>query len=150
MSIRFAHTNIVSRDWKKLSAFYVQVFDCTPSSPTHLEGDWLTQATGVQEARIKGQHLKLPGFDKNGPTLEIFQYAANEKRFADPRANREGFSHIAFQVDDVPDMEARVLSAGGSRIGEIATKEYGKGSLTFTYVADPEGNIIELMKWTPK
>ncbi len=150
MPIKFAHTNLVSRDWKKLADFYVTVFGCVAQNPTHLEGELLAQATGVPDARIEGPHLRLPGYDQVGPTLEIFQYDQNEQKVGEPAANREGFGHIAFQVDDVAEMEAKVLAAGGSKVGQIATKEYAKGALTFTYVADPEGNIIELTKWTAK
>ena len=40
---------------------------------------------------------------------------------------------------------ARVLQHGGRKLGEIATGTVeGVGDLTFVYVTDPEGNIVEL------
>ena len=63
-------------------------------------------------------------------------------------ANREGLGHIAFAVDDVEATRANVLANGGSDIGQIVEAEIdGVGRLSFCYVADPEGNIIELQKW---
>jgi len=43
---------------------------------------------------------------------------------------------------------AAVLRHGGSKVGEIASSAVeGVGLLTFVYLADPEGNIIELQAW---
>ena len=79
--------------------------------------------------------------------LEIFQYGQVESRLPSV-ANREGLGHLAFAVDDVEAKLANVLANGGSDIGQIvATEIDGVGRLSFCYVADPEGNMIELQKW---
>jgi catechol 2,3-dioxygenase-like lactoylglutathione lyase family enzyme len=63
--------------------------------------------------------------------------------------NRPGFGHIAFLVEDVPTAQRLVLEAGGRRVGEIVTFQLANGAqVTFCYVADPEGNAIELQSWT--
>jgi len=42
-----------------------------------------------------------------------------------------------------------VIAAGGGAVGNIATTEVsGVGSLRVVYARDPEGNIVELQKWT--
>ena len=28
---RYAHTNIISKDWKKIAQFFIDVFECTPT-----------------------------------------------------------------------------------------------------------------------
>jgi predicted enzyme related to lactoylglutathione lyase len=148
MKIRYKHTNIIARDWRTLSSFYQDVFDCVPVPPERdLSGSWVDKGTGVENARISGVHLHLPGYASNGPTLEILQYNRNEPR-AESLANREGITHIAFEVDDVEQVTEAVLKHGGSKIGEIASsKVEGVGRLTFIYLADPEGNIIEVQSW---
>jgi len=149
MSIRYTHTNITSTDWKKLSKFYQVVFDCIPVPPERdLSGTWLEKGTGVVKAHLKGIHLQLPGVGEKGPTLEIYQYEKTEKNLI-PVANRKGFGHIAFHVDNVREIHEKVLFNGGSELGEITTKEIeGVGLLTFIYMADPEGNIIEIQNWS--
>jgi catechol 2,3-dioxygenase-like lactoylglutathione lyase family enzyme len=63
--------------------------------------------------------------------------------------NRPGFAHIAFAVDDVATARDAVIAAGGSTVGEeVSLKIPGAGTVTFVYVADPEGNIIELQNWS--
>jgi lactoylglutathione lyase len=148
--IRFAHTNIITDDWKKLSDFYIKVFDCKPILPErNIRGEWLDKSTKVKGAHIKGIHLALPGHEKP-PTLEIFQYEKNENKL-EALANRKGFGHIAFQVENVEEALDKVLKFGGSRLGEIVQTEIeGAGGITFVYAKDPDGNIIELQKWEPK
>jgi len=145
---KYKHTNIVARDWRRLARFYQDVFGCKLVPPERdLSGDWLSKGTGVANARFTGAHLRLPGHGDCGPTLEIYQYSANEVR-APTAANREGIIHLAFEVDDVAASTEEVLRHGGGTVGEIATAEVaGVGLLTFIYVADPEGNIIELQSW---
>ena len=60
-----------------------------------------------------------------------------------------GFGHIALSVDDVQERLQRLMRNGGSVIGELIDAEIeGVGEITVVYAADPEGNIIEIQKWT--
>jgi hypothetical protein len=53
-----------------------------------------------------------------------------------------------FAVEDVGQATAAVLRYGGSKAGEISSSPVESvGLLTFVYLADPEGNIIELQAW---
>ena len=148
MKAKYKHTNIVAKDWQRLVQFYVDVFGCVRLPPErHLSGSWIEKGTGVDGAQISGIHLALPGFKGHAPTLEIFQYSRNENKPI-PAANREGFGHIAFEVDDVVSALDAVVRHGGGTLGEIVTQEIdGAGILTFVYAADPEGNIVELQSW---
>ncbi|KAF5035123.1 hypothetical protein DSECCO2_588910 [anaerobic digester metagenome] len=66
----------------------------------------------------------------------------------DIAANTPGFSHIAFLVDDVDAVSEAVLAAGGAAVGETAKRDVpGVGRLSFRYLRDPEGNILEVQRW---
>ena len=149
METKFVHVNIIAKDWKRLAGFYEKVFNCIPVPPErNLSGEWIEKGTGIKGANIKGIHLKLPGYDHTGPTLEIFQYNKNKERRGSI-INKEGFGHIAFRVDSIEEKKDAVLKEGGKLIGEIVTVEVkGAGNVTFLYLTDPEGNIIELQKWS--
>lgn len=148
MPTRYVHTNIISVDWKELIRFYIDVFDCRPLPPARNQsGEWLSRGTGVEDAALQGMHLRLPGYGEEGPTLEIYQYTKMKDR-PEPAANRKGFGHIAFQVEDVVACLKKVVAHGGKAMGEVVTKEVeGVGIITFVYAADPEGNLIELQRW---
>ena len=145
IALRFVHTNIVARDWERLAEFYVRVFGCTPVPPERcLSGRWLERATGIPGAKIRGMHLRLPGHDDEGPTLEIFQYdVAGEA--SNRSVNSPGFAHIAFYVDDVEAVRDAILEAGGSAVGELVRTDIPSvGEIEFAYMRDPEGNVIEI------
>ncbi len=150
MNARYVHTNLVARDWKRLARFYHEVFGCQPVPPERdLSGAWLDDATGVPGVRIRGIHLRLPGYGEQGPTLEIFEYQPGvEQPVSAP--NRPGFGHVAFAVDKVGAARDAVVAAGGGTVGELVTVPVpGAGSVTFVYATDPEGNIVELQSWSP-
>lgn len=145
---RYAHTNLIARDWRELARFYRDVFGCVPKPPERdYAGDALERGTGVPGARLQGVHLRLPGFADDGPTLEIFSYSEPAPASA-PAVHRPGFGHIAFAVPDVPAAHAEVIEAGGRAVGEIVTLALPNGArVEWCYVADPEGNVIELQTW---
>ena len=149
MATRFGHVNLIADDWRALAAFYGELFDCVPVPPERdYSGRDLSAGTGVENAALKGVHLRLPGHGPDGPTLEIYQYERNEPGLP-PRANRRGFGHIAFAVDDVEGARGLALDAGGSAVGEVVTLQTSDGRrVTWCYVTDPEGNIIELQAWS--
>ncbi len=148
LNARYGHTNLIARDWRRLAKFYQDVFGCMPaSSERDLRGEWLDRSSGVPDAHIRGIHLRLPGHGDKGPTLEIFSYDAMPATEL-PQANRPGFGHIAFAVDDVATAIAAVKQAGGSMVGErVTTDVAGAGRLEVAYSRDPEGNIVELQRW---
>ena len=145
---KFAHTNLVARDWKRLAEFYEAVFGCVPVSPERdFSGEKVDLLTGEENARIQGMHLRLPGYASGGPTLEIFQYNALKEKGASA-INQPGFAHIAFEVDSVEEAQDEVLAHGGSALGELVTLTIANGArVTLIYMRDPEGNIVELQNW---
>lgn len=145
---RYVHTNLIARDWRRLAAFYQEVFGCVPVPPERdFTGPDLEAATGVPGARLRGAHLRLPGPGDDGPTIEIFNYEPLADRPA-TAVNRPGFGHIAFSVDNVAQARAAVLAAGGRAVGEVVTFRVQTGArVTWCYVADPEDNVIELQAW---
>ena len=149
IAARYAHTNIVARDWRALVRFYEEVFGCVflPPERDH-HGSWVDDVTGLAGVRVRGGHVRLPGFGENGPTLEIFEYSPAVEG-PEPAANRTGLAHLAFEVEDVEAARGEILRAGGREYGKAATvKVPGKGTITLHYMTDPEGNIVELQRWS--
>ena len=145
---RYAHTNIIARDWQTLANFYQSVFGCVPVPPErNFSGATLEAGTGLPGAALRGVHLRVPGLGPDGPTLEIFTYS----QLADalpPAVNRPGLAHLAFEVPSVEQARHQVLAAGGHAIGQIVTlRPSADHQVTWCYVTDPEGNIIELQSW---
>jgi predicted enzyme related to lactoylglutathione lyase len=146
---RYVHTNLIARDWRQLATFYQSVFGCVPVPPERdLSGPAIEAGTGVSGATLTGVHLRLPGAGADGPTLEIFSYSRPAHGPA-PEVNRPGFAHIAFAVASVADAREEVLASGGKAVGEVVTTLISPGAqVTWCYVTDPEGNIVELQTWS--
>ena len=147
-SPRYVHTNLIARDWRELAKFYTGVFGCEFVPPERdYSGAALEAGTGVPGATMRGVHLRLPGHSPQGPTLEIYTYSRLEDGLA-PAVNRPGFAHLAFEVASVEEARQQVLAAGGRVVGELVTLTTAAGrKVTWCYVTDPEGNIIELQSW---
>ena len=148
MKARYAHVNLVAKDWRKLAQFYEQVLGCIPLQPERdYRGAHLEAATALPGAILQGMHLRLPGYDEGGPTLEIFEYYPGGTS-QEPQINRPGFAHIAFEVEDVKTARDEFLAAGGSAYGELTVFETSGGEqVEMVYLRDPEGNIVELQRW---
>jgi predicted enzyme related to lactoylglutathione lyase len=148
MKTKFSHINIISNNWKALADFYINVFECKPKPPErNLSGEWLDKLTDLHNSKINGIHLLLPGYDLDGPTLEIFEYNQNIEN-GKKHINLIGFSHIAFAVENVEKKLNLLLKHGGSTVGELINTEIeGVGKICVVYAKDPEGNIIEIQKW---
>jgi len=147
--VRFGHVNVTSADWRRLAQFYADVFGCTVVPPErNLRGPALEAGTGVPDAHLEGVHLRLPGLGEDGPTIEIYTYDALGEH-PGPAVTRPGWGHLAFQVPDVERALAIVIDRGGGRVGDIVTTPTADGrAVTWCYATDPDGNIIELQRWT--
>jgi glyoxylase I family protein len=147
--VRFGHVNLTGRDWRRLMTFYGEVFGCELVPPERdYSGTDLDRATGLPGAHLTGAHLRLPGYGPTGPTIEIYQY--DEMIDGSPTAvNRPGWGHLAFQVPDVAATLEAVRRHGGGAVGDIVTLATSDGRhVTWCYATDPDGNIIELQRWS--
>lgn len=145
---KYVHTNLIARDWRALAKFYENLFSCVLVPPErNYSGPDLEAGTGISGSTLAGVHLRLPGSGDNGPTLEIYTYSVAADG-PTPAVNRPGFGHIAFEVGSVADARREVLAAGGQPVGEVVTLTTTTGRrVTWCYVTDPEGNIVELQSW---
>ncbi len=145
---RYVHTNIIAQNVDKLIDFYKTVLHCKSIGETRdLKGEWLDRLTGLNGAHIIGEHLLLPGYGDDHPTLEIFSYDML-KETVPAEINRPGIAHLSFEVDDVEKTLKEIICAGGKSVGELVTAPYPDGlEAVFVYAQDPEGNIIELQSW---
>jgi predicted enzyme related to lactoylglutathione lyase len=149
MQAKYVHTNLIAKDWHRLAKFYTEVFGCSLVPPERdYRGSDLDAATGLKGVHLTGAHLRLPGYGDGGPTIEIYNYDQLEPH-PGTVVNRPGYGHIAFEVDDVRKARQDVQAHSGSAVGEIVTLTTKIGTkVTWCYMTDPEGNIIELQSWS--
>jgi catechol 2,3-dioxygenase-like lactoylglutathione lyase family enzyme len=92
----------------------------------------------------------LPGLGEGrpGPTLEIYEYSTSPE-IPLPAPKTPGWAHIAFVVPDVLVARSTFIAEGGAALGEVVVATVADGrQVTWVYVRDPEGNIVELQSWS--
>lgn len=147
MKFKYCHVCIGCRDWKRISQFYQEVFGCIPIGEIRdMRGKWVGQliaAENEKEAEIVGEHLLVPGYGEEGPTLELLSYRPIGKNI-ELECYDMGFSHICFEVPerDISAALERLVQYGG-RI--VSTFENPHGERV-AYCRDPEGNIVEIRR----
>ena len=126
------HVGLSVADLDAQSAWYAAAFGFTTSTPF-----------AVAELDLRGAFLIGP----DGLAIELLERAGSHPgiRAADQAEAllTRGYGHICLRVADVDATHARLLERGASeRMPPQASPEPG---VRMSFIADPEGNLIELL-----
>jgi len=126
MTLRFAHAMIQVRDLEAAIAFY-------------------QRALGLQIAeRHSYEGASLAYLRAGGTGVELELLSEEPWRFAGPP--EKGRCHVAFTVEGIDAVHARI-TALGIPCGEVTAYEaHGRLQTRFFYLYDPEGNEIEILE----
>jgi lactoylglutathione lyase len=117
----------------------------SPVSDLDLSVAWYREALGLTHEAAAG----VPGgvafmVAPTGERLELLAVDPQNSAWDDPiLALRAGVGHTAWTVDDCDAAHARAVEAGGRSVWTPRdTREPG---LRIVFVADPDGNLVELL-----
>lgn len=137
--LRLDHVGIVVDDLDAVAAFFLALgFECEDGGL--VEGEWVDKIVGLDGVRAEIVFVRTR--DGSGK-LELVKYHApadNEGAHPLP-ANRLGFRHIAFEVNDLDTIVNGLRDKGFDTVGEVRDYE---DIYRLCYVRGPEGLIIEL------
>jgi len=131
------HTGILVKDLDRSARFYIDALDGHwLFKPSPMTGETARRTFGGgPDAEVRFAYI---GFDEGA--VELVEFVKDPADYAiDPRPAR--LPHFAVMVDDVRDSIRRIVEAGGSEVWEEPVD--WNGALVM-YVADPDGNVIEL------
>lgn len=136
---RLDHVGIVVDDLADAVAFFVEL-GLELRDETSVEGDWVDRVVGLEGVRAQIAMLQTP--DGHG-RIELSQFHAPPSEGADRHAppNASGIRHLAFAVDDINAVLARLRARGAELVGELGRY---RDSYKLCYVRGPEGIIVEL------
>jgi catechol 2,3-dioxygenase-like lactoylglutathione lyase family enzyme len=136
---RMDHVGVVVEDLKAATAFFVEL-GLEPRDEGAVGGDWVDRIVGLEDVRADMVMLQTP--DGHG-RLELVRFHTPPARSgdADAPANTLGIRHLAFAVDDLDDVVARLRARGAELVGEIEDYE---SIYRLCYVRGPEGIIVEV------
>jgi catechol 2,3-dioxygenase-like lactoylglutathione lyase family enzyme len=136
---RMDHVGIVVEDLADAIAFFVEL-GLELQGETPVEGDWVDRIVGLEGVRAQIAMLQTP--DGHGRVeLSKFHTPSTEVDNRYAPANASGIRHIAFLVEDIDDVLARLEARGAELVGEL---ERYRDIYRLCYVRGPAGIILEL------
>lgn len=151
MIAQIDHVNLVVEDLEKMTEFYRDVLGLKVTKEVRISGQWIDDVVGLQNAVADVVYLDPP----IGPRVELIQYLSpkGKRPTAIGESNSIGLRHIAFKVDQIDDLVARLHMAGVKFFSEVRTVpssqvQYAAGvHKRLVYFHDPEGNLLELCEY---
>jgi catechol 2,3-dioxygenase-like lactoylglutathione lyase family enzyme len=136
---RIDHVGIIVDDLPAAKAFFLH-FGLEMMGEGKAEGAWVDRIVGLQDAKSEVVMLRTPDGETN---IELIKYLTpvDEKGIQRPLSNTLGIRHIAFAVDDIEAMVAKLNKHGAELVGTIQTYE---NMYKLCYIRGPEGIILEL------
>ncbi len=136
---RMDHVGIVVDDLADAVAFFVELgLDLQGEGP--VEGGWVDRVVGLEGVRAQIIVLQTP--DGHG-RLELtkFHTPSSDGGYQLAPANASGIRHVAFAVEDIDAVLARLRARGAELVGELGRYQ---DSYRLCYVRGPAGIIVEL------
>jgi catechol 2,3-dioxygenase-like lactoylglutathione lyase family enzyme len=136
---RIHHVGIIVNDLRAAKAFFVAA-GLKVEGEAKLGGAWVDRIVGLKGVKSSIVMLATPDGDAR-IELAKFLTPADKKRPSRAAANTLGIRHVAFVVDDIEAVVAKLKKKGGEPFGEIQNYE---GVYKTCYLRGPEGIILEL------
>ncbi len=136
------HTSFTVSDMDRSVAFYRDLLGMEVISERTAPAEFASKVTGIPGAELKIVYLQAGGYK-----LELIQYLKSVGERIDPRTNRPGSAHLAFNVDDI-DRAYAELSAKGVKFQsepQLVGGGPNKGARA-VYFVDPDGFTIEFIQ----
>lgn len=144
------HVNIVVRNLVESERFYVELLGLERTRDVVLSGAWVESVVGLEGVQARVVYLQPRG---GGPRIELIHYESPEgTELPENRiANTGGLRHMAFRVDDIDEMYARLSEAGVRFNGPPQSAQgitHAAGQKRLCYFHGPDGEILELAEYT--
>ncbi|MDD4969259.1 MAG: VOC family protein [Paludibacter sp.] len=133
------HIGVVVNDLVAAKAFFLEV-GLEVQGEAEIEGEWVDRVVGLNNVKSSIAVLRSPD---GGANIELIKYhkPTDEQEFQLPLANTVGIRNIAFTVDDIEAVVAKLTEKGFDIFGEIQQYE---GIYKLCYIRGPEGIILML------
>jgi catechol 2,3-dioxygenase-like lactoylglutathione lyase family enzyme len=143
--MRIDHLNIVVSNMERSLAFYEGVLGLRRGFEAVLEGPWIEHATGLSGIHARCVFVEAPG---DGVRFELLEYTAprGEALAAQSIPNTIGLRHVAFVIDDMNALLARLRAAGIATMSDPVDVPFAVGTMgrkRLCYFRDPDGVLLE-------
>ncbi|MFJ7978638.1 VOC family protein [Peribacillus sp. NPDC096379] len=136
---RIDHVGVIVNDLSAAKEFFLD-FGLEVKGEWEMEGELMGYAVGLNDVKVACVGLGMP----DGQTwIELIKFytPSDEQDIQQTFANTLGIRHIAFTVEDIEAVVAKLKKKGTEIFSEIQQYEE---SYKLCYVRGPEGIILEL------
>lgn len=135
----FEPVGVIVHDLEKVAGFF-ELLGFDRGETARVGGTWADRVNGLTGTEVEMVFLTTP--DGSG-AIELSQFLRPESPAlaGDEPSNTPGLRHLAYRVDEVEPLVARVREAGYDTVAELVNYE---DQWLVCYVRGPEGLIIEL------
>jgi catechol 2,3-dioxygenase-like lactoylglutathione lyase family enzyme len=136
---RMDHVGVVVDDLAAATDFFTEL-GLELRGEASVEGGWVDRINGLEGVRAEIAMMQAP--DGSG-RLELAKYHSPpfQGESGPTPANTPGIRHVAFEVENIDAIVARLRARGTELVGELERYE---DSYRLCYVRGPEGIIVEL------
>jgi catechol 2,3-dioxygenase-like lactoylglutathione lyase family enzyme len=141
---RVDHTGFTVSSLEDSLAFWVDVLGFKHLYTWTFEtGLFIEELVGVPGAAVRIAMVEGPGH-----MIELLEYTSpRDRQTYKPRSCDVGSVHVAFYVENIDALRARVASVGWLAVGNTQTVESGeREGLRLVYVRGPDGVTIEFLQ----
>lgn len=150
MSLQIDHANLVVRDLAAATAFYRDGLGLSVVQEGPLSGAWIEGVIGVGGAEMDCVILAAPG---GGARLELLAYRNPPPLTVEHHSqpNALGLRHLAFRVDDLDALAARLVEHGARLLSQPQAVPFPVAGQRkrLVYFLDPECVLLELAEYRP-
>ncbi|MCF8564684.1 VOC family protein [Alicyclobacillus tolerans] len=136
---RMDHVSINVNDLLAAKEFFLDL-GLEVEAEWEMEGEWVGQVIGLNDVKTTCVALRTAD-GQAWIELVKFYTPSDEQDIQKPYANTLGIRHIAFAVDDIEAIVAKLEKKGTEIFSEIQQYEE---SYKLCYIRGPEGIILEL------
>ena len=136
---RTDHVGVIVDDLAAAKALFL-VLGLEVEGEGDVAGAWVDRVIGLDGVKNSVVFLRVPG-GEGGIELIKFSTPVDERGIQPSFANTLGIRHIAFAVEDIEAVVAKLQERGTEFVGEL---QHYEDRYKLCYVRGPEGIIIEL------
>lgn len=143
--LRLSHAGLCVSDLERSLRFYTEGLGFEIAEGYDL-GDEVAATLEVPP----GVQLRSQMIVKDGAKLELLGWTAPAVVGTPPAVrNHLGLTHLSFDVEDMPAVEAQLVALGATVLESTRTHiDMGEATLDLLFLADPDGTRVELMETT--
>ncbi|MBZ0318419.1 MAG: VOC family protein [Anaerolineae bacterium] len=133
------HVGIVVNDFPAAKAFFLEL-GLEVQGEGIAEGDWVGNVIGLHDVKVAYAMLRTPD---GGATIELihFHRPPAEENIQPSVVNTPGIRHLAFVVEAIEAVVAKLTKHGAELVGSIQNYQ---DTYKLCYMRGPEGIILEL------